>query len=73
MLVTIFENNGRKELYYGVQEHAWIQWLIYDVSQSAIDLIFNCDTHEIQSVIETIMKTNQLVSKYVGNSDEPLQ
>lgn len=63
MIVTIFEIEGKKQLHYWIQEYAWVKGLIYDVSQSAVDLIFNCDTHEIQSVIETIMKTSRLVSK----------
>lgn len=63
MIVTIFDINNRKELHYNIQEHAWVQGLIYDISQSAVELIFNCKTEEIQSVIETIMKTSRLVSK----------
>lgn len=63
MFVTIFEINNRKDLHYWIQEYMWVQWLIYDVSQSAIDLIKDCEIHEIQLVIETIIKTSRLVSK----------
>lgn len=62
MIVTIFEPNGRKELHYWIQEYAWVEWVIYDVSQKSIDLIFNCETHEIQSVIDTIIATSRRVS-----------
>ena len=62
MLVTIFDINGKKDLQYGIQEYLGVKWLIYDVSQKAVDLIFNCETNEIQSVIKTILETERKVS-----------
>lgn len=63
MIVTIFEIKDKKELHYWIQEYSGVKWLVYDVSQESIELIKNCETSEVQNVIETIMKTSRLVSK----------
>ena len=63
MIVTIFEIEDKKQLHYWIQEYSGVKWLIYDVTQESIDLIRDCETSEVQNVIETIMKTSRLVSK----------
>lgn len=63
MIVTIFEVDSKKSLHYWIQEYSGVKWLIYDVTQESINLIRDCETSEVQAVIETIMKTSRLVSK----------
>lgn len=61
MICTIFESNGRKELHYGEQQHAWAKWLVYQVSEKCIDLIRTCKIEEIQQVITHIEEVSPRV------------
>ena len=61
MICTIFESNGRKELHYGEQHHAWAKWLVWQVSQECIEIIRRCRTEEIQKVIVHIESVSEFI------------